>query len=168
MYVLLRQNEENIKVAFMRYMEKIMTKYNDLHKYRTMSSESVLNYLGYARSVLGVEGLSFANPKPRVVIETLNERGDYTQLLSKMLAAINLEISTVEIDEIDRNQVSEQLNQTSNALFMLSKTNLEKFIDNKGKNILSPHPLDLMAQPELKKQAWDSLKLFKAAHVGKS
>lgn len=123
----------------------------------------LVTYLSYLKSVLGIENLPVSADsstlRPLFLLEkspnlqSVLTAGPARELFEKMLAALGFKISEIEIKEVEL--TSEKLALAHVILTSVAAEN--NWPELKSPAVKSYHPAELIAQPALKRVAWDYL-----------
>lgn len=136
------------------------------------------NYLNYLQHVLGIKSLilpvqesasvDVATPvqktKKLVVLDSGNWSKEEGVLLEKMLMALRKEVANIETISFSGNLLEHLPTVLEAQEILLFDENVQSALETHGisNSILIASPKKLIANPELKRDAWEAMK--KAAH----
>jgi hypothetical protein len=120
------------------------------------------NYLSYLQTVLGVEVVfnPTSSVKPVFLFEkssslsSVLEPGPASELLEKILSAMGWQRSQIDIKEMS---ISDIQNQSQGDEIIFTSLQEAKSWETLKGFVKTYHPTEMLADPSLKKSAWESL-----------
>ncbi len=124
------------------------------------------NYLAYLKSILGIERAAISPATTAIGPVFLLEKspslqsvfapGPTAELFEKMLAALGWKLDQVQVKEVELQEIEKQ-KLDENAVILTSTAQESQWPTMSLEAIKSYHPAEMVANPHLKRAAWEHL-----------